>query len=735
MNASESKQRNLSPLWRFSPLAVALAAAAFQLPFFDRTMSVLDEGHILMFADLVANGGELYRDATLLPLPGAFYLLALAFDLFCSSILVARWILLIEFALLCAFGFVILRRIASTRAAWVGVGLLFVYRVWAFPHWHMYSYSTTSLCLLAGALVCVMRYFEKDDVRWLGATGLAAGLAVFCKQDYGVGGLVALNFAVLLECTSPRAGSRKPLLRHLAWLNGPAAAVGVATALHFARQGLFREMLQQTLLNHLIGITTFEYSSLPPLMPLFEQSELIRSPYGRGSYTPSILFTFDWARITSSGLYNGTILWELAVKLFFYGPYLFLTFGGIRLWRRREALRDGSRRLLYLQEFALFAVAALLMLILNKPVDYVHVIVLYWPMILLGVVYAHSFIREREIPALWVGAAALPPALALISYSAFLLMALMEANDTPLRGDRAGIRVLETEARIIGEATDYVITRTTPDQPVAVLPYYPLISFLADRRAPHRTTYTFWPIRYIPDRERQIIDAMEAADTEHLIYHFTQFVQFPRMEEYAPELFAYLVETYDIDEVISDPHWGMMLAGLKRGDASAEGEPLFTSDAANAVVSVELANGSRRMLLPDERGELLTTAIWPFRPVLALRPLTGARRSAMSVTIDVPPNARLRTEVGVHPKHWFRVPPAIVTFTTSASIEGEKVLLAKRTLNPHSNYRDRHWFEIDVDLGEYAGRRVEIEFTAHTNRVEGEVFEMGGWATPRIVTK
>ena len=41
-------------------------------------MSVMDEGHILMFADIVANGGELYRDATLLATQET---LSISFDL------------------------------------------------------------------------------------------------------------------------------------------------------------------------------------------------------------------------------------------------------------------------------------------------------------------------------------------------------------------------------------------------------------------------------------------------------------------------------------------------------------------------------------------------------------------------------------------------------------------------------------------------------------------------------
>ncbi len=201
--------RRASSFERLAPLLVASAAALLQLPLFDRTMSVMDEGHILMFADIVANGGELYRDATLLPLPGAFYFLALAFKIFGPSIVVARWIVLVEFARLCAFAFALLRRTASSGFAWGGVLLLFVYRVWAFPHWHMYSYSTMSLCLLAGGLVWLIRFLETEDLRWLGGAGFVTGLAVLCKQDYGVAGLAAMNLVLITKRVSEAAPSQR----------------------------------------------------------------------------------------------------------------------------------------------------------------------------------------------------------------------------------------------------------------------------------------------------------------------------------------------------------------------------------------------------------------------------------------------------------------------------------------------------------------------------------------------
>jgi len=716
-----------------APALVAVAAGVFQLPFFDRTLSVLDEGHILMFADIVANGGELYRDAELLPLPGAFYLLAGAFEVFGPSIRVARWLLLVEFALLCAFGFCIVRRLASTRAAFVAVGALFVYRIWAFPHWHMYSYSTTSLCLIAAALVCAQRQPDGGVRRWLAATGALAGLAILAKQDYGAAGLLALNVWLFVAWRTRPRGDGPPFLRQALWLNAPVAALLAVTALHFLRQGLFLEMLRQTVLHHLTGIATFEYSSLPPLWPLFGQSELIRSPYGFGAYTPAILFQVDWARVTASALYTATPLWDLGVKLFFYGPYVFLLAGALRLWRGRARLRDADGRPAALRELALFAVAAALIAVLNKPVDYVHVVVLYWPLLLLAVIYASAFSRARPRLARALGLAGALPATALAAYSGFLIAQLALANDTPLRGERAGVRVLPTEDRVLGGAVDYVVAHSDPGDPVAVLPYYPLISFLADRRAPHRSTYTFWPIEYVPGREQQVIDAMETARSDFFVYHFTQFAQFPRMEDFAPRLFAYLVDTYDIDEVISDPHWGMMLAGVTRGNADDEGVPIFAPGADGAGVAVEGAHGRRRAVDPQRRAEVVEEAAWPFRRVLALRPLAGGRRSVLSTEVEVPEGARLRTEVGVHAKHWFRVPPAKVTFSVWAVDADERTLLATRTINPQADARDRRWHPIDVDLAPWSGRRIGIDLTAETDRPEGERLEMGGFATPRLV--
>jgi hypothetical protein len=161
-----------------APLGVAAIALVFQLPFFDRWFGVMDEGHMLQFADVIANGGMLYRDATSYPLPGAFYVLAGIFRLFDPSILVSRWVVVVEFSAFVAIVYSIVRRSTSSRYANLCVLLLLLYRVWAFPHWQMFNYSTTALLVLSASLLGVVRFVETGDRRILAIAGFVFGLGV-----------------------------------------------------------------------------------------------------------------------------------------------------------------------------------------------------------------------------------------------------------------------------------------------------------------------------------------------------------------------------------------------------------------------------------------------------------------------------------------------------------------------------------------------------------------------------
>jgi hypothetical protein len=727
-----------APAW-LGPVGVGVAVLLLQLPIFDRWVSLMDEGHILQFADLVARGGELYRDATLIAFPGCFYLLAGLFEIFEPSVRLARWTVAVEFALLVALVYTLLRGWLATHFVWLGVGLLLLYRIWAFPHWQMYSYSTTALTLIAASLVTLLAAVASPDARpdrWrIPLAGLLAGLAVACKQDYGGAAVLAQNVVLFAAWRSApgTSAAENRLGPRLAAFNGAGLLVGLAIALHYTSQGLLGEMLRQTLWNHLVGIATFEYSSLPPLLPVFGQVPEIRSTYGFAVYVPAILFSMDWPRVSASFLYQQTFLWDLAIRGLFYGPYVYAAAALARVVWRRRALYDADTRANALRELALASLAALLIFTLHKPKDWVHVAVMYWPLLVLLTVHLDALRRARPRAArALLLAGALPAALATL-YTGTLAWQLHARHDTPLAGARAGVRVTAPEAGVIGDAIDYLVERTPEGSQVAVLPYFPLLNFLAERDAPHRSAYVLWPAEEVPGRQAQIATALEATLAPNLLYHFTQWIQFPRVDEFAPELFSYLVDHYTMDRVFTDDGWGYMMAGLAREAAHTAGTPLFADDLAGAALYVEAADASPRRLGDTERGEWLRREVWPFRPVLALRPRSGGYRSVVSKRLRVPAGARLETGIGVNPQRWFKFPPSWVRFAVRIEQEGRREEIFSRTLDPHRVGAERGWFDISLPLDAFTGREVKVELVTETERDNSEVFEMGGFSWPRIV--
>ena len=742
MSADEDRIAEVRPLWlslwsRYgSVFLVAAVSLLFQLLFFDRWFSAMDEGHMLQFADMVAKGGELYRDATLYPLPGAFYLLALIFHIFDPSILVSRWVVVLEFSLFVVLVFLFLRRLVPGWYAALAVLLMLLYRVWVFPHWHIYSYSTTALLILFGSLLMLLRFFETGNRRVLALAGLLLGLGTLCKQDYGAAGLLAMSVPLVVHARSSPVETRERLSVLFGWFVAPAALVGAATALHFLRQGLLGDLIQFTVLNAFVSLATLDWGSFPSLLPLFVQDPQLRSDLGIVTFAPGIIFTVDARGFRESFLYIHTALYDTVLKAFFYGPYILLSGGVIRLWWRRKALERPRKRQAFLRELTLFSFAAALIALVsfNRPQDYLHLAVLYWPLICLGVVYTHAILGGRRRIAWILAVLLLLPAGGVLAYTGRLAWRLRTVHSERVPGERAGISVKPSEAQLLREVVDYVRSNSIPGETVAVMPYFPIVNFLSDRRGPHRSSYIVWPIPELPERDRRIIDAMEAIGTRLVIYDFGGFPSFPPFEEYAPELFSYLVEHFEIDRVFSYDAWGYVLGGLRRRVEPLEGRPLLGAGGMSADLSVEMNGVPPRVLPPDKRAEYLAMDLWPVRPVLTLRPTAGGGRSVLSVPLDVPVGARLRTAVGVNPRLWFDEPKSWVRFVLEVESDGEHELLFSRTLDPTVVIADRGWFEIDASLEAYAGRSVLLQFSTGCEGPSGETFLMGGWAEPRIVS-
>jgi len=721
------RARSLRDHPAFAPLGVALATFVYQLPFFDRWFSVMDEGHVLEYADLIDRGGMLYRDATCYPLPGAFYLLALTFRIFGASILVSRWLVVLEFAAFTAIGFALLRRLVPSPWPWIGVALLWLHRAWAFPHWQIYSYSTTALLLQTASLGLLARHLESQRRGPLLASGLCFGLGVFCKQDYGAAALLA-SLASLIVASRAQG---VPTLRRIAEFLGAGAAVGLVAALHFTLQGQLGRVVQQTVLNHFIGMSSYTYPGLPSLWPLFRQDPGLRELGGVHQWVPSLMVAAgsDWKTLIESRLYTDTWLYDLAVKLGILAPLVWLGVLALRQWRRRRALRDPAERPRALQERALFHFAAALLLLgyVVKPQDYVHLAVLTSPLLLASVPWLHDALAPRPVAR----HAALAVLLAAGAGTAWLLAGLRAQHSEPLRGPRAGVYARPAQARMLSELVEYVRRTTAPDEAVGAMPYLPIALFLAERRAPHPASYIVWPFPEYPDRDRRIADALEAQQTPLVLYNFTQFPALPPMPEYAPELYAYLVEHYEMSRVFSEELLGMRVAALRRADPPA-GERLLPELRAAEVFS-ESYDGSRNRIQGARRDAFLQRQVWPFRPTLALRPLPFGARTVLSLRLRVPEGTRLESAVGVHPDAWFHIPTSATTFEVRVRDGDGSAPLFARTLDPQRVLEERGWFPVDVDLSPYAGREITLELSTAASDPSGSSLAMGGWGEPMLV--
>jgi len=721
--------RPLRPL--LPAAAIAAASVLFQLPFFDRWWSLMDEGHMLQFADVVANGGELYRDATVYPLPGAFYLLAAAFRAFEPSILLSRWIVVIEFGLFAALAWLLLRRLVSVPFALLGVACLWLYRVWAFPHWQIYSYSTTALLVFLASLLVLLAALERDDRRLLGLSGLLYGLGVFCKQDYGAAALLATLAVLGVHARAWEPARRGGFWARLAVFLLPAALVGGLTGLHFLRQGLLPDLLQFTVLNHFVGMTSYEYATFPDLFPLLGQDPALRGPVAVYLYWPALVVTADLASIRQSWWYANTGLGELVLRVFYYGPYLLLLLGGVRLWRRRDLLRKPERRGAQLRELALYALAASLVLLvtLNRPQDYVHLAVLYWPLVLLAVVYLHdaSRGRVRALPALL----ALAAISAAGAYTARMVAALRAQYDTPIPLERAGVRARPVQARFLADLIREVREASSPAQSVAALPYAPLLNFLAERRGPHRAGYIVWPFPEIPDRDAAVVEGMERDQTPVVVYTYSgHFPTFPPFDVYADGIHDYLVERYEIAQILSYDVWDAIYAILRRSEpAEGGGRPL---PAADATVRWTDRAGATAEVSAERAADRFRSGDWAFEPVWTLH-AEGGTSIELRVDVEVEPGERLRTAVGLHPKDWSMIFPTPSHFAIDVEADGVRETLYERALEPTYQPGDRGWFPVEVELERFAGRRVRLAFR---NRLGSEKTDSPGrfsWAAPRLV--
>src|SRR5439155_1374943 len=218
--------------------------------------------------------------------------------------------------------------------------------------------------------------------------GALAAAAVLGRQDVGAAAAAALGTALVFHPPAARARSVG------AFAAGFALVLGSA-ALAIWWSGFALDLVRETILAPLWGVVHFSYLGRPALWPLWRQDAALRE--NAFSYFPPVLFDRYWPAISESALYRKTALIDAALKLVYHLPWIVLLLGALvtlARWRRGAGGDLASRRRLLLLLLACAFLAAF-----NGPHDWVHLLVLYPPPLLLAADVACPLLRRPAAPS------------------------------------------------------------------------------------------------------------------------------------------------------------------------------------------------------------------------------------------------------------------------------------------------------------------------------------------------
>ena len=189
--------------WGIGLLVFALSVL-YLWPFRAVTDLFWDEGIVLQGAQRILEGEVLYRDFFSFYTPGSFYWMALLFQIFGSSYLVARTLLPIYGGIFSLLTYLLARRVCARWSALLGA---YLFLVIALPYRFLHLHNWDSLVLAYLAVYCAVRLVETPSNGWAFATGTFLSLTTLFEHSKGTGLLIglALGFAILAIKRSDKA--------------------------------------------------------------------------------------------------------------------------------------------------------------------------------------------------------------------------------------------------------------------------------------------------------------------------------------------------------------------------------------------------------------------------------------------------------------------------------------------------------------------------------------------------
>jgi 4-amino-4-deoxy-L-arabinose transferase-like glycosyltransferase len=463
-----------SPAERRVAVLVFLLSLAYLCLFRRYTQIEPDEGIILQGAQRILQGEVLYRDFFSFFTPGSYYLPALLFKIFGSSMLVARTALALYGSILAVVSFLLARRVCGRSVALAAAALV---TLTSLPYRFLVLHNWDSTLWAALALYGAVRWLESDARQapawaWAFATGTFAALTILFEQSKGCGLVLGLAAGVVVIVFAGRC--------RLSFRQGVALSAGLAWPflLVFAWFGA----------NHSLGPMLADW-----LWPLHHYSAVNRVPYGYQNWSDSTR-----AALFESPSWAYRIVVLLVLIPGFIVPILPLAAAGILVVGGIKALRSramNERTAYYVLVSA--TLSGLLLSVLAGRADVLHFVYLA-PLLYLVLAWA---LEGRDVPfrlfqALLPGLRAF--VLASFSFLAVALLAkTLNANvrNTTRRGP---VNTASPDAVL-----SYVQAHVAPGSKILVYPYLPLYNYLTGTFSPSHYEYLM-PGMHTPEQFREV---------------------------------------------------------------------------------------------------------------------------------------------------------------------------------------------------------------------------------------
>ncbi len=507
------------------PITILIIAFAYLFLFFNKRINLLDEGLSLYASERILKGQVPYRDFFVMVTPGTFYFQALLFKIFGSSVILGRWIVLIEGALTTMLLYLVAKRVNSIIYAALGA-ILFL--LWEFPQWMSTNYSWYGIILALLVILSLSAYLVKQNYHWLLLASILAGLTAFFKQNMGFFSALTIFLIIILrriilafrETNPPLAEETqfKGFLKEIGYLALGILIIFIPLIIYMVSKGALLVMFKDA-----VYYPTFLYKEgaalpFPELLPIRAESVL--------SYLPLITYP----------------LTALIVII-------------------RVILKLNTERDIELVMLAIFG--SLFFLASFPRADFIHVSFGIMPLFILFPYLLNWIFDMLSTGLSWLFKAEEGAKLRIIQVvvvmltligPAFLVRDGIVINQERYKWQQASISDVNRAGDIylshydalkIRTIVSFIRENTKPEDPIFVVPWAVMFYFLTERDNPTRWDLIIPTSLFNLD---EIIATLEEVKPRYVIWGYEWDVDGKKFEVYAQKLAKYIFDNYDTVE-------------------------------------------------------------------------------------------------------------------------------------------------------------------------------------------